>query len=434
MRFVACTLISVIIASSGTAWCETLSTEQKLTVLESESRAAEARAFLQRAERKAAIEAALAALPQGLSDQEYTTHFLPALRVLYDSMRSRSMQLPLSEFVHFAVSPDGTRAVTGSMRIGGDTGQTPREPTRLWNTDTGDEIAQLKTLEESFVPGYTMGVPTFSPDGTLIVQGIGETGEVRIWSAQDGKVVRSLHSGSSSSFTEFTSDNRYLVADAYDVGGMKAWDIASGNEVLSVPYNSCSVPMPVQNPSSSLIWYAEIPLSGDGCELVASVLSYDPTTGSTKVILRNEEIGVSQSATFSEDGKFILLTLGDGTAVAFDVATGAEIVRIPSAKAAGAEMRFSPDGRFLLGRPGYEFKVVAFTIDTGAPADLIPLGQLPVINVVAGPDGSVLGWDESRLPQTYDRDLSWGSALINRALDTVSDDARARISAIRPAW
>ncbi|MBY8976823.1 WD40 repeat domain-containing protein [Rhodobacteraceae bacterium NNCM2] len=316
---------------------EDLTTEQKLAVFQSRDFAEQAREQLAAGDRAAAATTALKGLPPDLDDADYETHFAEALKALYDARRSRSVSLPLTEQVHFSISPTGDRSASTSMRVTGTDVGAPVEPLTLWDTETGERVARLLPPEESATEGHTIGAASFSMDGRLVASGVGETGVVQVWTAVDGEPYRKLlgHAPDVVNVIGFSANSRYL--SSFGGGGheLRAWDVETGETVLTVPFSQCHFPVPVLNPGSDGIWYINNPIPGRGCnDAAGTLLHLDPATGKTTDILTAEHAAGSWSVTFSDDGTLATVRREDGILQVFDIASGERVVEIPASRTA----------------------------------------------------------------------------------------------------
>lgn len=112
-----------------------------------------------------------------------------------------------------AVAPDGSRIVSG----GGD------NRLRVWNMATGRQVGRPLAGHRSKV--YAVAV---TPDGTRIISGSGDE-TVRVWDLASGKHVRTLtgHSGPVLSVA-ITPDGRQIISGDWE-GEVRFWDLTSGN-------------------------------------------------------------------------------------------------------------------------------------------------------------------------------------------------------------
>lgn len=128
--------------------------------------------------------------------------------------RQRDLPAATRDAAGLAFDPDGRRLMVGAYEPG------------VWDLATGERIA---ALEGGFYP-YA---PTFSPDGLLLAGG-SRTGEIWIWDARTGKLLRTLtgHTGGIAGLG-FRADGR-LLASGGDDGILRLWDVATGEELAQV--------------------------------------------------------------------------------------------------------------------------------------------------------------------------------------------------------
>jgi WD40 repeat protein len=129
-----------------------------------------------------------------------------------------------------AFSPDGTKFIASC-----GSGSTDEESNqiRVWDVATGREIHRLT--------GHTRDVRwvTFSPNGQTIASA-GFDGTVRLWDVAGGKQIRSItaHNANYTERVAFVSGGKRLAScggfpqnDPSSGGGLRVWDVASGQEV-----------------------------------------------------------------------------------------------------------------------------------------------------------------------------------------------------------
>jgi WD40 repeat protein len=100
---------------------------------------------------------------------------------------------------------------------------------RIWNLAGG--------LEKRTLFGHSGGTPglAFSPDGKLLAS-TGKDQAVRLWDLATGRVVRELRGfDRPPQSVAFHPDGRFLATTEYVVGGVKLWDVQSGENLATVP-------------------------------------------------------------------------------------------------------------------------------------------------------------------------------------------------------
>ena len=126
-----------------------------------------------------------------------------------------------------AISGDGKRVVSGSKD----------KTIKVWDADNGQEIFTLK--------GHPSKVTSvaISSDGKRIVSGSGgnaddhhgAAGEVKLWDAESGKVVRTIEGDDRFGSSVATSaDGKSVASGSTDGRLLLLWDADSGREILSL--------------------------------------------------------------------------------------------------------------------------------------------------------------------------------------------------------
>ncbi len=115
-----------------------------------------------------------------------------------------------------AFSPDG-------RLVAGVSGQAV---VRVWDAATGEELLRFQGQT-----GQGHGL-AFSPDGHLLAVSGG--GGVTFWRMPSGRPVTTLSTTAEIQAVAFSSDGRLLATGGYD-GAVRVWDVASGQETLTLP-------------------------------------------------------------------------------------------------------------------------------------------------------------------------------------------------------
>jgi WD40 repeat protein len=184
-----------------------------------------------------------------------------------------------------ALSPDGRHAVTASYD------GTLRE----WDIATGKQQRMLKVGADA----YGLG---FSPDGRLLLAGIGADGPVTIWDAATFEKRGELrgHTGYIQDI-EFGPNGRVLTSSGD--GTAKVWDLASRRVLLTLRGHTGPLVGVAFSPDAQRIATS----SYDGTAKV-----WDATTGGHLFTLFGHE-RIVHSVAFSPDGRLLATASGDGT-------------------------------------------------------------------------------------------------------------------------
>jgi len=297
-------------------------------------------------------------------------------------------------------SSDGKRLVTTSAD----------KTARVW--DLEDAGAALRPLERS----GSSSVAHFSPDGQLIAAKHG-SGNVRLWDAATGRLVRELSVGDKGSIQSLAfspTDNR-LLAVGYggqaDVSYVALWDIDAGTELARLP-GATDLPDFGMNEYSGAV--GALAFSLDGKYLVAGFGSkfFSPASSlnsplkvwevATRRLIRrlNGHTGYGISLDFSRDGTLMASGSQDGTAIIWSTETwkATQTLKNPDMDSiynqAGRrgmveDVAFSPDGK-TLALASYEGTVQLWDVASGKLLETRTGHSGGVEAVVFSPDGRTL--------------------------------------------
>jgi WD40 repeat protein len=309
------------------------------------------------------------------------------------------------------LSPSGNRlaAVTGAGTV------------RLVATDTWTD-AQLAS------PLGQMDAAAFSPDGTTLATLSFEMGQIALWRADDGALLRTFAAPPASGIDTtggalgFSSDGRRLATSLGTVidlqtGVSSTWIAGlSPTAVLTLNPESLAFASPAGGSVASIQFTA-----GDARLLVQTLYQVGNSPDSTRIELRDpttgEQVKLFDMYTRSLAG-FALSPGGRHVAVGkelearaggftpglsiFDATTGAELAFDATFGATSTDrvLGFSPDGAHLYIRSAGAIRIVA-TADLSAigqfdwPADAAFVGVAPTGEIVGSIDGATSWWDPS---------------------------------------
>jgi WD40 repeat protein len=273
--------------------------------------------------------------------------------------------------------------------------------------DSWAELAQLAS------PLGRMDAVAFSPDGATLATLSSEMGEVTLWSASDGRLLRAF-AGPPTSGVETTSAALAFSSD----GGRLATslgtviDLQSGvstswltGAVSTVVLGTNPENVNAASPAGGSVSFIRF-TAGDARLLILTQYQIGNSPTSARLELRDPSTGQAVASLFemyerallgfalSRDGRRVAVGKDAEAAVngfapglsVFDTATGAQIAF--DATFTGRVLGFSPDGTVLYTRTGT-------TINAVATSDLHPIGQLSwpadVMFVGISPAGDLVG-------------------------------------------
>lgn len=275
----------------------------------------------------------------------------------------------LSHAVVYSVdySADGTRLATSSWD----------RRAAVWSAQSGELLVSLPEHPDSIAR------VAFSPDGASLATAAYD-GVVRLWDAASGQSIRSIAAhGPLDIDVAWDAASRRLATGGSD-GTVKLWDAATGNLLAELDGHSDRVHRVAFSPDgtslasaswdgTARIWRADsgehlATLAADGGQVKSVAFSADGSRlatahedGAARIWSLTNLTGMQQpapthtlaghtgsawDAAFNPAGD-LLATLGfDGAVRLWDATTGQELLAIPGENN-GADLQFSPDGRFL---------------------------------------------------------------------------------------
>ena len=200
-----------------------------------------------------------------------------------------------------------------------------------------------KTLPRMILRGHTHGVRciAISPDGRYIASGSRaydeETGqfglgEIRLWDASTGTLLRTLTGHTSFVLSlSFSPDSSQLLSGSYD-RTVKQWDVSSGQVVRTLQGHQSGVSGVCFSPDGSRI------ASGS-----KSLMVWNTRSGDRLLTID----GGNHSLCFSPDNKRIAGVTGDNRAKVWDATTGKEVFELRGHTKRVTCLAYSPTGKQL---------------------------------------------------------------------------------------
>ncbi len=290
-----------------------------------------------------------------------------------------------------AFSPDGQRLATacGGMLD-------PGAVVKLWDVTGGEEMRTVggHVSMEHIVRGATRA---FGPDGNLLVTVDGQ-GRVRVWDVAGNRLVSTLQGATSGQDTVISPDGRRVAIIEHHGGVVRAWDVASGQEVCRLQARALPVHRAAFSPDGRLLALT----SGQGRRVARSsekegaVTVLDVATGRELFTLRRATPGAAYAVAFSPDGDKLAVGWGrynqkeqsdtGGEVRVWDARDGRELLALKAHKREAVCVAFSPDGK-LLASAGRDGTLKVWNAADGKEVSTPPAHNGGVLDLVFSPDG-----------------------------------------------
>ena len=226
----------------------------------------------------------------------------------------------------------------------------------------------------------------FSPDGgTLASAGWDNT--VRLWDVATGEELMTLtRHGDSVLSVAFSPDGSMLACGSSD-DTIRLWDVVTGKELMTLTGHGTDVQSVAFSPDGSML------ASGSWDH---TVRLWDVVTGKELMTLTGHGDNV-RSVAFSPDGSTLASGSNDDTVRLWDVATGKELMTLTGHGGNVLSVSFSPDGS-MLASGGWDNTVRLWDVATGVLLHTLTGHRYGVGSVSFSPDGSMLAsgsWDNT---------------------------------------
>jgi WD40 repeat protein len=225
-----------------------------------------------------------------------------------------------------ALSPDGTRVLTGSW----DT------TVRLWDFATGKQLACLRDHKD-FV-----NTVAFAPGGKIAASGAGGDYMIRIWDLERGTVIHRLKGHSFTVFSlQFSRDGSRLLSGSGDCT-VRLWDVRTGKQIRR--FGGMFGGKHESGVESVSFSAAETQALSVGLDAIV----WDVESGKQIQSLKKKPLW---NGAFLNGDRQVLVSGPQGFTV-FDVSTAAEVETLSDLRADSGKFAVTRTGRLFAGRFG----------------------------------------------------------------------------------
>jgi WD40 repeat protein/serine/threonine protein kinase len=216
------------------------------------------------------------------------------------------------------LSPDGTRAVTGSWD----------RTAKIWDAATGNVLIKLPALHEGYINSAC-----FSPDGARVLTA-SDDGTARLWNAATGEPLETIIRGHAGPIHQalFSPDGKQILTVSGDKSA-RLWDAATGEPRQTLAGHEWAVRCAAFSKDGQLV----ITGSEDNRAMI-----WNLATGA-RLLLEGHTSAITAVA-LSPDGRRALTGSQDNLAKLWDAATGKEILTLAGHTAEVTAAAFAPDG------------------------------------------------------------------------------------------
>lgn len=281
------------------------------------------------------------------------------------SLKGRSGRIQSVTF-----SPDG-KSLAGAFRSDTISSEV-KESIELWELANGTPIRKLGGQLTPYLFGHPVA---FSLDGKSLASGSFD-GTIKLWDVASGTQIGSLAGYPNLiDSVAFSADGKSLASVGID-NSIKLWDVASGTQTRSLEKFSATR-------------YSQSEMR----QLEETLKVLSPVFGGG--------LQITNSVTFSPDGKLLANASPDGTIKLLDVVGGTQIRSMAVAPSLLNSVAFSPDGKLLAGvSMGDTIKLW----DVASGAQIRSFGGPPALflSIAFSPDGKVLASPDRKTIKLWD--------------------------------
>jgi WD40 repeat protein len=259
------------------------------------------------------------------------------------------------------------------------------EELRNWEWRYVKRLCHADLLTVGGDTSYVIGM-SFSPDGKWLASTWGwDKAGVKVWDTATGEEVLTLKMPESEvRLVCFSADGKRLAMPFR--GGMKVWDVTTGQESLIFKLHTGFVNSRCFSPDGNMCfspdgkWLASAAFDKGG----KGVKVWDTQTGLEALTLKGHN-GQVKSMCFSPDSKRLAIA-GNGLSV-WDATTGQEERTLKGHRGSASSVCFSPDGKRLASASSWDQTVKVWDAATGQEERTLQGHTSGVSSVRFSPDG-----------------------------------------------
>lgn len=184
---------------------------------------------------------------------------------------------------------------------------------------------------------YGINCIVFSKDGKEVITGAASSGAIKIWNAENGKLIKDIWAHRGGIMSLDTKRDGNILASAGSDWKIILWNIKSGEKIKELNYHTRAVTCVKFSPDEKILATSGL----DG-----AIVLWDTEKRNIKKVLKGDNLGI-WSISFSPDGNFLASGGADKRVKIWDLKKGKIIKELEGHNDHIYSVSFSADGKYL---------------------------------------------------------------------------------------